>query len=99
MALAESLDLVGLLDGSTIQPSIYLTPTTPIENRTNNPAYLEWRKRDRLLRGWIIVRLSPEALGLIIGLETSKNVWDALKNAYAQSSQKREFTLRQLTYL
>ncbi|KAI5677237.1 hypothetical protein M9H77_08187 [Catharanthus roseus] len=32
--------------------------------------------------------------------DTSKAVWDALKEAYAQDSQEREFTLRQqLTYL
>ncbi|KZV57610.1 hypothetical protein F511_03070 [Dorcoceras hygrometricum] len=59
-----------------------------------------WRKSDRLLRGWIIGTLSEEALGLAIGQETSKSVWDALKEAYAQDSQEREFTLsQQLTYL
>ena len=43
---------------------------------------------------------SEEALGLVIGLETAHAVWEALKDAYAQDSQEREFTLRQqLTYL
>ncbi|KZV38965.1 hypothetical protein F511_40717, partial [Dorcoceras hygrometricum] len=55
---------------------------------------------DRLLRGWIIGTLSEEALGLAIGQETSRSVWNALKEAHAQDSQEREFTLRQqLTYL
>ena len=30
-----------------------------------------------------------------MGLETSYIVWEALKNAYAEDSQEREFTLRQ----
>ncbi|KAJ1424079.1 gag-polypeptide of LTR copia-type [Sesbania bispinosa] len=55
---------------------------------------------DRLLRGWIIRTLSEEALGLVVGLDTSPAVWDALKDAYAEDSQEREFTLRQqITYL
>ncbi|KAJ0007962.1 hypothetical protein Pint_29328 [Pistacia integerrima] len=55
---------------------------------------------DRLLRGWIIGTLSEEALSLVVGLDTAHAVWEALKNAYAQESQEREFTLRQqLTYL
>ena len=35
-----------------------------------------------------------------MGLETTHIVWEALKNAYAEDSQEREFTLKQqLTYL
>ncbi|KAF2300900.1 hypothetical protein GH714_018107 [Hevea brasiliensis] len=48
---------------------------------------------------WIYGTLSEESLGLVIGLETVHTVWSALKDAYAQDSQEREFTLRQqLTY-
>jgi len=48
----------------------------------------------------IIKTLFKEALGLVIGLDTTLAVWEALKDAYAQDSQEWEFTLRQqLTYL
>ncbi|KAL5805999.1 hypothetical protein ACOSQ4_028732 [Xanthoceras sorbifolium] len=51
-------------------------------------------------RGWIIKTCSEKAIGLVIGLNTTLAVWEALKDAYAHDSQKREFTLRQqLTYL
>ena len=30
-----------------------------------------------------------------MGLDTTNGVWDALKNAYAEDSQEREFSLRQ----
>ena len=36
-----------------------------------------------------------EALGLVVGLETTSTIWKALKNDYAKNSQEREFTLRQ----
>ncbi|KAL2526207.1 Retrotransposon gag protein [Abeliophyllum distichum] len=62
--------------------------------------YLKWRKEDRFLYGWIIGSLNEEALGLVTGLESSQSVWNAFKEAYAQDSQERKFTLRQqLTYL
>ena len=35
-----------------------------------------------------------------MGLDTTKAIWEALKNAYAEDSQEQEFTLRQqVTYL
>jgi len=36
----------------------------------------------------IIRTLSKEALGLVIGLDTTLAVWEALKDAYAQDSQE-----------
>jgi hypothetical protein len=48
--------------------------------------FVAWKKSDRLLRGRIIGTLPEEALGLIIGLETTLAVWEALKYAYAQDS-------------
>nr|GMC90612.1 Retrovirus-related Pol polyprotein from transposon TNT 1-94 [Ipomoea batatas] len=105
LALAESQDMVGLLTGEIKKPTMYKNNTTTAgtsitDTNTLSDEYLRWRKEDHLLRGWIIGTLTEEALGLVIGLESSQSVWDALKEAYAQDSQEREFTLRQqLTYL
>ncbi|KZV21532.1 hypothetical protein F511_14870 [Dorcoceras hygrometricum] len=96
--------MVGLLTGEKEQPAIHnissTTETSITGAQTISEDYLKWRKDDRLLRGWIIGTLTEEALGLVIGLESSQTVWSALKEAYAQESQEREFNLRQqLTYL
>ena len=104
LVLAESKDMVGLLTSEKKKPAMY-NNTTADETSTNevkkiSEEYFKWGKEDHLLRGWIIGTLIEEALGLIIGLESSQSVWNALKEAYAQDSQEREFTLRQqLTYL
>lgn len=107
LALAESQDMVGLLTGEKTQPTMYKVvattdqiPTEKENTKEMSPDYIKWRKEDRLIRGWIIGTLSEEALSLVIGLDSSHSVWNALKEAYAQDSQEREFTLRQqLTYL
>jgi hypothetical protein len=61
--------------------------------------YISWRKSDRLLRGWIIGTLLEESLSIVVGVETTYDVCEALKIAHAKDSQEREFTLRQqMTY-
>ena len=98
LALTESQDLLDHLTGEINNSTT--DSTTQIETTSTNNKTADWRKADRLLRGWLIGTLSEEALGLVIGQDTSKAVWNALKEAYAQDSQEREFTLRQqLTYL
>ncbi|GAB2294185.1 hypothetical protein Dimus_038285 [Dionaea muscipula] len=104
LALAESQDLNEHLTGPA--PEKFTTPaassdtTTTPSSTTISETYLAWRKKDRLLRGWIIGTLSEESLGLVVGLDSAKAVWDALQDEYAQDSQEREFTLRQqLVYL
>ncbi|KAJ0076737.1 hypothetical protein Patl1_35898 [Pistacia atlantica] len=69
-------------------------------NPTANLAYKHWKIADCLLRVWIIRTLVEEALNHVIGLDTSAQVWVALKEAYAQSSQERQFQLnQQLMYM
>lgn len=105
LALAESQDFIGHLTNEDPAPTKYITPSSnTAETQNSTPKlteeFISWRKSDRLIRGWIIGTLSEEALGLVVGLETAFAVWEALKNAYAQDSQEREFTLRQqLSYL
>ncbi|KAJ0101029.1 hypothetical protein Patl1_04902 [Pistacia atlantica] len=62
--------------------------------------YKHWKIVDRLLRGWIIGTFVEKALSHVIGLDTSAQVWAPLKEAYAQSSQERQFQLiQQLKYM
>lgn len=61
----------------------------------SNPDYIAWRQSDRLLRGWITGTLSEEVLGLVVGFDTSADVWRALLDSFAQESQEREFYLLQ----
>ncbi|KAL5808218.1 hypothetical protein ACOSQ3_028909 [Xanthoceras sorbifolium] len=105
LGLAESQDLVGLLTNETPIPTKYTTSdSNTIETGNTTPQltieFVARQKSDRLLRGWIIKTRSEEAIGLVIGLDTTLAVWEALKDAYAHDYQEREFTLRQqLTYL
>ncbi|KAF3776659.1 hypothetical protein EJ110_NYTH38637 [Nymphaea thermarum] len=94
LGLIESQDMMGFIEG---QISI---PTSTIEIVENgearsvpNPEFLAWKKSYRLLRGWITGSLSEEVLGLVVGLQTSSEVWTALLKAFARESKDREFLL------
>ncbi|KAJ0039183.1 hypothetical protein Pint_22601 [Pistacia integerrima] len=84
LALAESQELTYFLIEENPCPVVVL-PALDGNNPTANPAYKHWKTADRLLRGWIIGTLAEEALSHVIGLDTSAQVWAALKEAYAQS--------------
>uniref|UniRef100_A0A2N9H082 Uncharacterized protein n=1 Tax=Fagus sylvatica TaxID=28930 RepID=A0A2N9H082_FAGSY len=58
-----------------------------------NPDLAAWTRTDRLIKAWITTTISEEALGTVVGLTTSLDVWKALSNAYSQDSQAREFEL------
>ena len=38
------------------------------------PAFVRWRKSDRLVKGWLTATLSKEVLGIVVGLNTSVEV-------------------------
>ncbi|KAF6137452.1 hypothetical protein GIB67_009928 [Kingdonia uniflora] len=54
---------------------------------------LAWVHTDKLIKSWIIATISEEALGTVVGITISNDVWNALANAYSQNSQAREFEL------
>ncbi|KAJ0100628.1 hypothetical protein Patl1_21736 [Pistacia atlantica] len=54
-----------------------------VTTQVANPGIQKAENDDRLLRGWIIGTLAEEALNHVIGLDTSAQVWAALKEALA----------------
>ncbi|KAF9614436.1 hypothetical protein IFM89_018581 [Coptis chinensis] len=92
LSLIESQDLLGFVTGDTIPPYTKITDA----NNTNiipNPDLAAWTRTDRLVKAWITATISEEALGVVVGLKTSHDVWSALQNAFSQGSQAREFEL------
>jgi len=59
-----------------------------------NPDYIDLTKTDQLVSSWISGAVSENILSLIIGLETSYEVWQTLLNRFTQKSAAREFELR-----
>ena len=100
MGLIESQDMYGFLNRELHMPprKIREAATTNSNSEVvvnDNPDFTAWKRSDSLLRGWITATLLEEVLGLIVGLDTSTEVWQALVDSFAQESQEREFYLLQ----
>ena len=98
--LIESQDLGGFISGETpaplpLIPSPANSASPGMRFDQPNPDFTHWRRSDRLVRAWITSRLSEETLALVVDLETSREVWQALQDAYAHTSVEREFLLKQ----
>ncbi|GMY38248.1 Zinc finger, CCCH-type [Fagus crenata] len=52
-------------------------------------------KTDRLVKGWLIATLSKEVFGIVVGLDTAIEVWNALVHAFARVSSYRSLALKQ----
>ena len=99
LGLIESQDLTGFINGELMPPDQMIAAPDDVSTIGQkviiNPDFVAWRRSDRLLRGWITGTLSEDVLSLVVGLESSKEVWNTLHDAYAQDSQEREFHLTQ----
>lgn len=89
-SLIESQELLGFITGAT-------KPAEATDNEDGGNAstadMAAWTRTDRLIKAWITANLSDEALGTVVGLTTSFEVWTSLANTYAQNSEAREYEL------
>uniref|UniRef100_A0A5K0WJW0 Retrotransposon Copia-like N-terminal domain-containing protein n=1 Tax=Nymphaea colorata TaxID=210225 RepID=A0A5K0WJW0_9MAGN len=90
LCLIESQDLQGFISGEIAASDKFIITGSKQEIKP-----LQWKKLDRLLRGWITGTLTEDVLGLVVGLETTQQVWKTLEEAYALDSQERECCLLQ----
>lgn len=80
LSLIESQDLLGFITGNTPQPE----PTVDgVKGVVPHPDLPAWTRTDRLVKAWITATISEEALGTVVGLTTSAEVWKALSNTYS----------------
>ncbi|KAI3992836.1 hypothetical protein MKX01_009642 [Papaver californicum] len=56
---------------------------------TENPSYVQWRKFDQLLLSWINATLTKPILAQIVGLNTTREVWNSLGSSFASNNAAR----------
>lgn len=81
--------LTGFIDGSKPIP-----PRTLPDSDAENPEFTAYEEQDSLLVGWLNSTLTPECLGVVRDLNTSKEVWDALEAEYAPKTKFHQMNLK-----
>ncbi|KAJ9672694.1 hypothetical protein PVL29_026062 [Vitis rotundifolia] len=71
-------------------------PCPPQELHTGelNPAFVQWRRFDRMVLSWLYSTLTPDIMGQIVGFQTSHDAWMALHKIFSASSKARILQLR-----
>lgn len=59
-----------------------------------NPKYSTWEKNDQFLKTCLTRTMTEEPLSLVIGLDTSKQVWEYLVDTFIQSTKDSKVMLR-----
>lgn len=76
--------LLGIVDG--FEPCPLEDLVNAQGNKTLNPVFTVWTKKDQYLLSWINFTLSEDVLSTVYGLDTSRQVWIALANIFASQS-------------
>ena len=59
-----------------------------------NPDFLAWRRQDQRLAAWLLSSLSESAMILVVGLKTTKDIWEAIQTNYANQSMAKVMQYR-----
>jgi hypothetical protein len=90
LPILRSTDSMGIIDGSEPCPPKFLADNSD----TPNPEFALWQRRDQTILSWINITLSKKVLSSIYGLDTSRQVWLALANQFANQSKTRIANLK-----
>ena len=82
--------LEGYLTGETALPAA----SSPTNSLT--PEMLSCRRQDQRLKAWLLSSLSESALIQVVGLKTTKDIWNALLTNYASQSMAKVMHFRSL---
>lgn len=59
------------------------------QQQIQNPEFLAWQRQDQLVASWILSSLSENILVMMVGLTTSKDIWESLETSFASQSRAR----------
>ena len=90
LPLLESQDMLGYVDGNMVPPPRFELETSS----TLNSKYLAWRAADQRLLCLMLSSLTEEAMAVVVGLSTTRDVWLALETMFSHHSKARELRLK-----
>jgi hypothetical protein len=90
--ILRSQEAMGIVDGTDTCPPQFIADVNG--NQIPNPEFTIWQRKDQTILSWINITLSRKVLSTIYGLDTSRQVWSALANQFANQSKTRIANLR-----
>ena len=79
ITILEAYSLVEHIDGSTSQPGQFLLDTQGHLTLNVNLDFQTWKIKDKALLSLINSTLTPQVFSLVVGITTSREVWNTLE--------------------
>ena len=79
ITILEAYSLVEHIDGSTPQPSRFLLDAQGRLTTNVNLEFQTWKIKDKPLLSLINSTLTPQVFSLVVGITTSREVWNNLE--------------------
>jgi len=91
----EGQELLGYVTGTIPCPPQFLSSSSSTNSAaTQNPAYTAWVLQDKLILSAILSTMSETTLTHVVNLNTSREVWSALKKIFSSQSKARVMQCR-----
>lgn len=96
MPAVRGARLVGILDGSTVQPPPVITvkKSDSTEAQVENPNYVQWLAHDQQLLSYLLSSMTAEILVQISDLEHASDVWKAITEMFSSQSKSRVLQIK-----
>ena len=62
--------------------------------RTENPAYVNWRAQDQTLLSWLFSTISEGILSSVLNYNTAFDVWKSIEKQFGVQSEAKVMQLR-----
>ena len=88
ITILEAYSLIEHIDGLSAQPCQCLLDAQGSLTTNVNLDFLTWRIKDKALLSLINSILTPQAFSLVVGMTTSREVWNTLNRGPHQPQEK-----------
>ncbi|KAH9762091.1 retrovirus-related pol polyprotein from transposon RE1 [Citrus sinensis] len=94
--------LEGFIKGESLCPNRFLSSyenaasrsEAQSSSRRENPAYIDWKKADKLLQSWMLSSMVDNVLIMIVDCDTSLEIWEKLAEMFMSQSKARYMPLK-----
>ena len=79
ITILEAYSLVEHIDGTTQKPLPFVLDSIGSPNSVVNPEFQAWKIKDKALLSLINPTLTPQVFSLVVGITSSRDVWNTLE--------------------
>ena len=94
ITILEAYSLIEHIDGTTLKPSPFVLGAIGIPTLVVNLEFQSWDIKDKALLSLINSTLTPQVFSLVVGIISSREVWNTLEQRFTSISRANILNLK-----